>query len=288
MIRASAKTRLYALLGDPVAHSLSPSLHNAAFREAGIDAAYLAVRCDSVGVAALVGAIARAGGGGNITVPHKQRVLSALDEPTDAVRRTGACNTFWLEKDRVMGDNTDVEGFTSAARALLDPLAGTRVLLLGAGGAASAVICALIAADAREVFVLNRSRARAEALRARYADAAARIAVVEEHADLRAEAFDLVVNATSLGMVSDDPLPLDLRSLGGARAALDLVYGSRGTRWVETARELGIPAGDGAGMLLAQAAAAFRRWTGREAPVAAMRAALQDAVRLQTEEGAWD
>lgn len=286
MIRPSAQTRLYVLLGDPVAHSLSPALHNAAFEDAGLDAVYLAVRCDGVDAPTLLRGIARAGGGGNVTVPHKERAAAALDRATETVARTGACNTFWLEEGRIIGDNTDVAGFTHAAADLLGTLAGTRVLVLGAGGAASAVLCALIAGEASEILLLNRTRERADALLARYRDGPVRLAPDVDQ--LRGQHFDLVVNATSLGMRADDRMPLELSALGSVGAALDLVYGPTATPWVRSARELGVPAADGSAMLLAQAAEAFRCWTGRDAPFQSMRVALNVAVKPESVEGEWE
>src|SRR5690606_22243888 len=110
----TSATRLIALLGNPVAHSISPIFQNAAFRHAGVDGVYLALRCEGAAVPGLLRGIALAGGGGNVTVPHKEVAAEAVDEPTEAVRRTGACNTFWSEGDRIRGDNTDVVGSARA------------------------------------------------------------------------------------------------------------------------------------------------------------------------------
>ncbi|HEV2149011.1 MAG TPA: hypothetical protein VGR37_16515, partial [Longimicrobiaceae bacterium] len=115
----SAATRLVALLGSPVSHSLSPTLQNAAFRAAGVDAVYVALQCGSGELPGLLRGIARAGGAGNVTVPHKEASALLLERRTGAVERTGACNCFWLEEGQVCGDNTDVAGFAGAAKALL-------------------------------------------------------------------------------------------------------------------------------------------------------------------------
>ena len=270
----SATTRLFALLGDPVAHSASPRLYNAAFRAAGLDAAYAALRCGPADVPGLMRGLARAGGGGNVTVPHKATAAGALEDATAAVARTGACNTFWFEYDRVRGDNTDVAGFRAAAAAVIGSLAGTRVLLLGAGGAARAVVAALLDAPAERVLVRNRSRVRAEGLLADFDADPARLAFAPHDAALRRERFDLVVNATSLGLHPGDPLPLDLATLGGAGAVLDLVYSAEETPLVLAARARGLPAADGKRMLVAQAEAAFVRWFGRTPPEGVMGAAL--------------
>lgn len=260
----------FALLGDPVEHSLSPRLHNAAFRALGLDAHYRTHRVGPERLPRLARALAAAGGGGNVTLPHKQRIIAALDAPSAPVLATGACNTFWCGPGGVHGENTDVEGFRLAAAHHDVQLRGRRALLLGAGGAAAAVIAALLAADAREVTVWNRTLARAEALAARFA-ASGRVRAA---AQLPPGDFDLVINATSLGLAPADPLPLAVDSLTSAADVLDLVYAPGGTRWVRAVRERGGRAFDGAEMLLRQAAAAFRCWTGREAPLEVMREAL--------------
>lgn len=271
----SARTRLLALLGDPVAHSLSPRFQNAAILAAGFDAVYLALRCDRAGFPGLLRGIALAGGGGNITLPHKVAAAAAVDEPRPAVTRTGACNTFWLENDRVHGDNTDVEGFAAAARALIGPPAGARALVLGAGGVARAAVAALLDARADAIHILNRSADAAHALAAALDPRGRRVATIENSGRLRREGYDLVVNATSLGLSPDDPPPLDLGRLARVGAALDLVYRPGGTAWVLAARAAGIPTADGTEMLLRQGAASFRRWfPGVEPDLDAMRAAL--------------
>lgn len=270
----SAATRLFAVLGDPVAHSLSPAMHGAALAERGIDAVYLALRCGEREAAGLVRGLASAGGGGNVTVPHKRRAAEAVDRRTASVERTGACNTFWADDGEVWGDNTDVAGFRGAVTALLPGgVAGARVVLLGAGGAARAALAGLLDDGVGEVVILNRSVDRArELIRALGAERVA--TALDGEGALAGEEFDLAVQATSLGLHPSDPLPPSLDRCTGVGAALDLVYGREPTRWVRAARERGVRAADGREMLLLQAAAAFRRWFGDPVPVAVMRAAL--------------
>ncbi len=277
MSEITAATRLYALLGDPVSHSLSPRMQNAAFAAARLDAVYVALNCATAEVPGLIRGLARAGGGGNVTVPHKGVAASAVDDPTPAVIRTGSCNTFWLEDGRVRGDNTDVTGFLTTVRRLVPPLQSARVLLLGAGGAARGVVAALLDEGVSEIAVRNRSRVRADALLASFATASDVLRLAPDDEALRKERFDLVVNATSLGLHAADEAPLDLSLLPRVGAALDLVYLPGETAWVRSARVLGIPAADGLQMLVAQGAAAFERWWGQPAPVDAMRAAVTAA-----------
>jgi len=270
-----ASTRLVALLGDPVSHSLSPTFQNAAFRAAGVDGVYLALRCGAADFPSLLRAVAHAGGAGNVTLPHKEAAALALDWCTDAVERTGACNTFWLEDGRVRGDNTDVEGFAAAAESLLGvPARGLRVLLLGAGGAARGALWALVRGGAAEVVVVNRTPERAEELVRRFAGEGTRLRVVPGAEMLRGERFDLAVNATTLGLRDGDPLPLAPEGGPEIGAGLDLVYAPGETPWVRALRDAGTPAADGLEMLLRQGAAAFERWWGVPAPLEAMRAVL--------------
>ncbi|MEX2584465.1 MAG: shikimate dehydrogenase [Gemmatimonadota bacterium] len=268
-------TRLVALLGDPVRHSLSPTFQNAAFHAAELDAIYVALRCDAADVPGLIAGLARAGGAGNVTVPHKRVAARAVERATAAVERTGACNTFWLESGVVCGDNTDVVGFGRAVEDLLGgPPRGARVLLIGAGGAAGAALCSLLDEQAEEVLILNRTHAKARALAERFAGSTTRIHIAEDLEASDAGNFDLAVNATSLGLRPDDPLPMEIDARVTADAVLDMVYSPRRTRWVREHLARGTRASDGLEMLLHQGAAAFERWWGIPAPIPVMRAAL--------------
>jgi shikimate dehydrogenase len=274
---AGASTRLIALLGDPVDHSLSPSFQNAALRAAGLDGVYLALRCDAEALPGLLRGIARAGGAGNVTVPHKQRAATIVDVRTPAVQRTGACNTFWQQDGRVHGDNTDVEGFRAAVRELLGrDAAGAGVLLLGAGGAARAALHALELDGAASVTILNRTHAAAADLAGEFGGGELRVDAAERQPNPPDRRFDLVVNATSLGLRDGDAHPLRLEEFPAGAAALDLVYRRGGTAWISELRGRGHPAADGTTMLLAQGAAAFACWWNRAPPLEAMRAALTE------------
>jgi shikimate dehydrogenase len=273
----TAATRALALLGDPVGHSMSPTILNAAFEAADVDGVYVAVRCAADDLHGFMRGLSRAGGGGNVTLPHKEKAASAVEVSSPAVRRTGACNTFWGdEKGRLHGDNTDVEGFRRALGSFLDGSpAGIRVLLLGAGGAARAALMGLLEEGADEVIILNRTAERARAVARRIGGVKARVAPIL--AEVRSESFDLVVNATRLGLLESDPSPLDFEVLNRVGAAMDLVYGKKPTPFVRTAEALGIRATDGAEMLVQQAAASFERWWSKPAPVEVMRAAMKES-----------
>ncbi len=281
MSSLTARTRVFTVLGNPVGHSLSPVIQNAAFQETGVDGVYVALRCDAEGMVGFMSGIARGGGGGNITLPHKEKAASIIDSPSEAVRRTGACNTFWGEGGKLCGDNTDVEGFGRALRHFLDGnAAGYRVLLLGAGGAARAALLSLVDHQAEDVLILNRTVERARAVARRIGGD--RVRVAESPSDIDDGDFDLVVNTTSLGLDSEDELPLDLERLSGAGAVMDLVYGPRATPFVAASKHLGIPAVDGGEMLVYQGAVAFEHWWGEAAPIDAMRRALEAARSSRT------
>jgi len=252
-------------------------LQNAAFEAAGVDGVYLALRCDAEGLSGLFTGLARAGGGGNVTLPHKGVAAGLVDRPSEAVRRTGACNTFWAEDGVIHGDNTDVEGFRRALEsAFAGPHVGMRVLLAGAGGAARAILVALMDIGVREVNVVNRSHERARAMARRIGGE--RVRVLEAVEDAQGEEYDLVVNATSVGLRPGEAAILDLQGLGRVGGVMDIVYGKEGTQLLAKATESGIPACDGRAMLLHQGAVAFERWWGEPAPMDAMERALAEAL----------
>ncbi len=265
----NGKTRLFVLLGSPVEHSVSPAMHTAAFRALGLNAAYLPFRCDAADVPHLIGAITRAGGGGNLTVPHKTVAVSALDRAEPGALRTGACNTFWGHEGASHGDNTDVDGILAALDRLDAPASGW--LVLGTGGSARAVLEAARQRGAA-VAVESRSPERQSEFEAR----AASLGVPRAEA----ERCEVIINATPLGLSLEDPLPLVPARVPGAVVALDLVYAATGTRWSQTMAARGVRAADGREVLVAQGAASFRRWfPGEDPPVEVMRAVVE--ARLQ-------
>ena len=271
----TAATRTFAILGDPVAHSLSPVIHNAAFRADKRDAVYVALRCDDDAMPAIMRSLA----GGNVTLPHKGIAAEALDRATERVRRTRACNTFWRDGKRLVGDNTDVIGFSIALQRLLPGVAGARVLVVGAGGAARAAVHALLEDGVDQLVVIARHRSRRGEIRAVAGRRARRVDFVSHPRKVRGQGFDVVVNATPLGLKPRDAMPIRLDILGGVRAVFDMVYTPESTRWVKYAASFGIPAIDGSEMLLQQAAAAYELWWDAPAPVRAMRSAMASLPR---------
>ena len=264
------KETLFAILGDPVAHTLSPAIQNAAIRAANLDAAYVALQVAADDVTAVMRSLA----GGNVTIPHKGTAANALNRATARVRQTHACNTFWTDGKRLLGDNTDVIGFSVALRRLLPDVAGARVLVVGAGGAARAALYALLEDRAGAVTVVARSRGRRKEIESVAGRRARRVHVVASAKKIRGELFDLVVNATPLGIEANDAAPIELAQLGGVRAVFDMVYRPEGTRWSRYAAECGILAKDATAIVLYPAAVAVEIWLVTAAPIKAMRAAI--------------
>ncbi len=249
------------LLGAPVAHSLSPRMQGAALAAAGMHVSYDAVHVEPAELPRVMRALAAEGAGGNVTVPHKEAAAAICDELTPMARRVGAVNTFWSEDGRLIGDNTDVGGFDALARVTLGLLPyDARIAVLGAGGAAAAVLIAASNWPGASVRVHARRSARAQALTSRLGVGVAGHSL----ADVVAGA-DIIVNATPLGLRDGDPFPVPLRLVERESVLLDLVYRvGRSTDWVCAARADGRRAADGAGMLVEQGALAFLRWFGVE------------------------
>lgn len=266
------------LIGDPVAHSLSPAMQNAAFAALGLPHRYELLRVPADAVASAVERVRREDVlGANVTIPHKERIARSLDAVEDAARRIGAVNTIFKRGGALRGDNTDGPGFADALAEKDVEVAGRRVLLLGAGGAARACADRLVRAGAH-VVVANRSRERAEALRAALpAMVGAREGVgVLTPLPSSVDGYDVVVNATSLGLRGEDAL--DGVVLPRGLAVVDVVATAAETPLVARAKAAECVAVDGLIMLLHQGARAFRLWTGLDAPIGVMRAALPRPV----------
>jgi shikimate dehydrogenase len=263
-------TRVAGIIGWPVEHSLSPAMHNAAFAALDLNWTYVAFPVPPERAEQAIAGLAAAGCAGlNATIPHKLAALRAASSASEAAVAIGAANTLVPDGDGgFRADNTDAAGFLRALdeQAPLQ-LAGADALVLGAGGAARAVVHALRLRGAR-VRVANRTAARA-------AELGDPVPFAPEALDLVAGQSALVVNATSLGLRGDGPPPeLPLAGLGRGQVVADVVYRPGGTPWLAAAAARGARTVDGLGMLLHQGAAAFAQWTGREPPLDAMRAAL--------------
>ncbi|APG25396.1 shikimate dehydrogenase [Syntrophotalea acetylenica] len=279
MIRGT--TRVFGIFGHPVDHSLSPLMHNAAFRALGMDAVYVPFAVAPVRLGEAVAALrALRIAGVNVTIPHKETVLAYLDEVDAAARLIGAVNTVHNRDGYLVGYNTDGTGLirSLAADLAFDP-AGKRVLLLGAGGASRAALVALAETGAAWIGVANRTRPKAENLVAEFRDhfPGTDFAVLDLAASALAAvcpSVNLLLNGTSIGLKGEVFDALPWQQLNRAAVVCDIVYRSPDTPLVMTARSRGHRATGGLGMLIAQGEAAFRIWTGQEPPAGVMRQAL--------------
>jgi shikimate dehydrogenase len=261
-------TRLLALLGHPVAHSVSPQVHSAAITAAGLDLAYVAFDVSPGRLhAAVAGLGALGAAGANVTAPHKQAVLGIAEEVTDEAAAVGAANTLLWRDGVLVADNTDAPGLVQVLTRDAGLARGDGVLVLGAGGAALAAAVALGRLGAHVEVVARRPEAARQVGR-RVVEAGG---TVGEVATPR-----VALNTTPLGW-HGEPLPERFLALGPGQVALDLVYG-RPTPFLTAAAARGALALDGLGLLVAQAALSFTRWTGQAAPVDRMRLAAQTAM----------
>jgi shikimate dehydrogenase len=275
----SARTRLAAVMGSPVAHSLSPAIHNAAFAATGADWVYVAFEVDEPGVgAAMAGVRALGIAGLSVTMPAKEAVARHVDERSSDADALGAVNCVAVRDGRLVGHNTDGAGFVDALQ--LDAgigLDGLDAVVLGAGGAARAVVRALAGAGAARVTVVARNPDRGE-VAARLAGEAGRVGAPVDVAGAA-----VVVNATPVGMGDDaGALPVDPTHLGAGQVVVDLIYHPRRTALLVAAEAAGATPVDGLGMLVHQAAHQFRIWTGLDAPLVAMRAAAERQLARET------
>jgi shikimate dehydrogenase len=271
--------RLVGVIGSPIAHSLSPLLHTAAFVALGLDATWrsLAFEVAPGQAGDALNAMRRADISGlSVTMPHKADVAALVDDCTEVARRLGAVNCIVNRDGVLLGTNTDGAGFVaSLARGAGFTPGGRRCVVIGAGGAARAVVLALADAGASQVAIVNRTPERAAAAAA-LAGPAGTVVPGEENAQVEAvQLADLVVNATPLGMAGASPegaAPWSIapQLLHAGQVAADLIYAPRPTRWLAEAAVAGAEAVDGLGMLVHQAAAQLELWTGELAPVEAM------------------
>jgi shikimate dehydrogenase len=271
-----------AVLGYPVGHSRSPGMHNEAFAELGLDWRYEAIEVEPERFEAVVRELAQQGfAGANVTVPHKIAALEVADSASDVARVVGAANTLSFEAGGIAANNTDVEGFLRAIRERApDAPAGLRALVLGAGGAARAVVYALLDQGAARVEVWNRHPERARALVEELEPRAApgQLGTVPEPPS---HGVDLLVNATSVGMPGGKHsgskpdafklLHISADNWGDVQLVVDLVYRDEGTLLINQAETHGILHVDGFEILVHQGAASFETWTGQKAPIEAMR-----------------
>ncbi len=265
----TSETRLVGLIGDPVSHSLSPRMQNAAFAALGLDWAYVPLAADAARLEdAVAGLVALGFAGANVTIPHKVAVVGFCDDLDEVAERAGSVNTLVVREDKILGSSTDGQAVVALVKA-----EGADALVLGAGGAAQAVATALLDAGVASLVVAARDAERAHALAARLKSVFPDREVRAGQAWPPAETARLVVNATPIR----DEAIVQPR---GDEQLVDLAYRSDGepTALNQAARRAGCePVVDGIDVLVEQGAASFERWTGIEAPRHVMRAALRSS-----------
>ena len=251
----------FAVIGQPVAHSLSPRIHAAFAAAAGIELDYQALAIDEADLATRLDALHDEGWAGfNVTLPHKQAVMARCEDLSEAARRAGAVNTLTRTDSGWHGDNTDGTGLVRDLARAGVVTAGQRVLILGAGGAARGIIAPLLATRPASLVISNRNPWKPEALSEAFADLGT--LTPRTHWALKGDAFDLVINATSAGHSGPMPPMPDGLFADGA-VAYDLSYGTAHAPFAEWAKAEGARVvHDGLGMLVEQAAASFARWHG--------------------------
>ncbi len=254
-------------------------MHNAAFAALGLDFRYLAFEVEPKNLrAAIEGAKAMNFVGLNLTVPHKLLAVEMMDDLDESAKKWGAVNTVKFENGRTVGFNTDADAITQSLREDFKmELRGAKVLLLGAGGAGQTAALKLASERVAEIFLVNRTEEKAEAVAG---------GIIEDFPSVKVSVgypkatVDLILNATSLGMKSEDASPLDekLFSLKQTRAVYDMIYRPAETKLLAAAKKSGCQTANGLGMLLHQGAKAFEIWTGKPAPLAVMRRALEQEI----------
>lgn len=276
-----------AVIGDPIAHSRSPQMHNPALRACGIDAQYIRVQVPVGQVARAFRQFAACGFlGVNITIPHKFEALDAVDVLDPLARQLGAVNTLAIRDGKLHGHNSDGPGFLrSVKEAFGAEVKDLRVLILGAGGGAGRAVAVQCALEGCPQLVLaNRTAAKAEALAAEVSKLSPQTKVkvipwTDEAVGVEMAGTDLLVNATSLGMKSGDAKLLPAEAMAAHHLCFDMVYRADGeTPLLADAKQAGARVVDGLTLLLHQGAISFEHWFGRPAPLEAMRAGLRDAA----------
>ncbi len=274
-MQITGKTKVTGIFGYPVEHTLSPLMHNAAFNALKIGFCYLPFLVHPENLDSAINAIRALNiVGVNITIPHKEKVMSFLDEIDEEALFIGAVNTILNRERKLIGYNTDGRGFMKALEENKIEVKNKKVLIIGAGGAARAVgyyICK----NATSLAIFSRTRQKSDKL----ADDFKKISnckIYVEDSIKETGTFDIIINSTPLGLKDNDPLPIKTENLSNQQAICDLIY--KETPLIKEARKRGCKTLNGIGMLLWQGALAFKIWTSKEPPVDVMRKAIETAI----------
>ena len=272
-------SKTYAVIGDPIDHSLSPNIHNAAFRHSKLDHTYIAYKIPAGEVAAGIEALkAIKIAGFNVTIPHKIEMMKFLDEMDTTCKVIGAVNTVLNEDGKLKGYNTDMIGFLEPIKKKNFTIKNSQVLLLGAGGAARAIITAMIKEKASKISIVNRTQENANKL----ADFAKKIGgnvdtISIHEANKLITDYKFIINSTSIGM-RNEPSPISTENIGKNSIVYDIVYQPINTDLIKKSKENGATIIYGYEMLLSQAACSFEIWHKMEAPYDAMKNVLLGGI----------
>ena len=280
----TGKTKIVGVFGYPISHSLSPAMHNAAFKYLNLDYIYIAFEVKPSDLKAVVKSIPALNISGiNLTIPHKEAVVPYMDKLTREAELIGAVNTIEVQNSGLIGHNTDALGFIRSLREFGVSIKGKSVLLLGAGGASKGVGFALVLNKAKEICIANRTLEKAKVLASNLRKKAnfSKVSVIPlEHKHLKSvlKNTDILINATSSGMKSKDPLLVPSDSIIKKIIVYDLIYNPPETKLIRLAKKKGCLTINGESMLVHQGAIAFEIWTKRKAPVEIMKKALRKAL----------
>ncbi len=248
----------YLVIGNPIKHSLSPKLHNYWIKNNNIDAIYEKQKLNKIEIENLIlGIKEKKLDGINVTVPFKKAVIPYLDQLTLEAEITQSVNTIYLENDKIVGHNTDISGFELSIKNLKFEITGKKILILGAGGVVPSIIFALNKMKASGITISNRTKERAEGLKNIFKN----IKIIDWG---EIPKFDMIINATSVGLNKDDQINLDLSKVGKNKFFYDVIYNPKETNFLKTGKKIGNKTENGKLMFIYQAFMAFKVWHGLE------------------------
>ena len=245
----------YLVIGNPINHSLSPKLHNYWFKENNIDAVYEKKQVKENAIEGIISEMRNGKIEGiNVTVPFKKSVIPFLDELDNLAKRTQSVNTIYKDKNKIIGTNTDIFGFKLSLQQIKYEVKGKKILILGAGGVTSSIVFALEQMEASTVMLSNRTKEKAENLKKLFPQLE-----LIKWGDVKN--FDIIINATSLGLKESDKIPINYNLIGSEKFFYDVIYNPRKTNFLLEAEKRGHQTENGKMMFVYQAQEAFRRWT---------------------------
>ena len=246
----------YLVIGNPIKHSLSPKLHNHWFKENNINAVYEKKQLEETDIEGIITAMKNGDiEGMNVTVPFKKSVIPFVDELEYLAKKTQSVNTIYKKKDKIVGDNTDVKGFQYALQHIKYNVKGKKIFILGAGGVTSSIIFALKQLEVSTIMLSNRTKEKAENLKKIYPDLD-----LIKWGDIKN--FDMIINATSLGLKENDKIPINYDQIGSGKFFYDVIYNPKKTNFLLEAEKRGNQIENGKMMFAYQAQQAFEMWTG--------------------------